>query len=181
MTIPDLATGVPAVEDVDPAHPTVKIYRLTDQSPIQWHENKIGGSDHFWWFYDVSDASRWFTALCISVLQPGQSVGFHSHKDETEGPYECWYMVLKGQGQLRTEYFDTYLDTYDAAFMPPDASHQFRNVSREPVWWLTLSSRGGEPLKVDTYNIECSEDRPGYWEEYERIMESRRSRGLPTP
>jgi mannose-6-phosphate isomerase-like protein (cupin superfamily) len=162
-------------------HPAVKIFRVKDQSQIRWHENKIGGTDHPWWFYDVRDVSKWFSMMCISVLQPGEASGFHSHRDETEGPYECWYFVMKGEGQLRTEYFDTPLYEFDAAYMPTNGAHQFRNVSKEPVWWMTLSSRGGTPLKVNTYLLECSEDRPGYMEEYERIMAARKERGLPTP
>jgi mannose-6-phosphate isomerase-like protein (cupin superfamily) len=170
-----------AAHEATEDHPQVGIFRVKDQSQIRWHENKIGGTDHPWWFYDVRDMSKWFTMMCISVLQPGEAAGFHSHRDETEGPYECWYFVMKGKGQLRTEYFDTDLDEFDAAFMPTGASHQFRNVSSEPVWWMTLSSRGGHPMKVDTYNMECSEERPGYMEEYERIMAARKKRGLPTP
>lgn len=167
--------------EVDPAHPEVRIFHLADQSVIRWHENKIGSTDHPWWFYEVADVSKWFHTACISVLQPGESCGFHSHLDTTEGPYECWYFTLRGRGQLRTEYFDTDLPEFSCAFMPTNASHQYRNNSLEPVWWLTLSTRGGQPMKVDTYQYECSEARPGYMEEYERIMEARRSRGLPTP
>lgn len=184
LVVPDYSVRAFDREDIDghdPEHPMAEIFRFTDQSPVMWHENKIGATNHPWWFYRVDHVSQWFTAMCISVLQPGEACGFHSHRDETEGPYECWYMCLEGQGQLRTEYFDTVLDTYDTAFMPTGCSHQFRNVGREPVWWMTLSTRGGHALKVDTYAIECSEDRPGYTEEYNRIMESRKARGLPTP
>lgn len=170
-----------AAEDATDEHPAVRIFRIKEQSQIRWHENKIGATDHPWWFYDVRDISKWFGMMCLSVIQPGESSGFHSHRDETEGPYECWYFVMKGEGQLRTEYFDTPLYEYDCAFMPTNASHQFRNVSTEPVWWMTLSSRGGHPMKVDTYKMECSEERPGYMEEYERIMAVRKERGLPTP
>lgn len=170
-----------ASQEADDDHPAVRIFRIKEQAQIRWHENKIGATDHPWWFYDVRDISKWFSMMCLSVLQPGEACGFHSHRDETEGPYECWYFVMKGEGQLRTEYFDTPMYELDCAFMPTGASHQFRNVSMEPVWWMTLSSRGGHPLKVDTYEMECSEERPGYMEEYERIMQARKKRGLPTP
>jgi mannose-6-phosphate isomerase-like protein (cupin superfamily) len=161
--------------------PRVEIFKREQQSLIRWHENKIGGTNMPWWFYDVTDVSKWFSMMCISVLQPGEAGGFHSHMDETEGPYECWYLVMKGHGELRTEYFDTPLNEFDAAYMPTGASHQFRNGGTEPVWWMTLSSRGGAPLRVDTYELECSEARPGYMEEYERIMAARKARGLRTP
>jgi mannose-6-phosphate isomerase-like protein (cupin superfamily) len=161
--------------------PKVEIFHLKDLPIIRWHENKIGGTDHVWWFYDVRNVSQWFAAGCVSCLQPGEAAGFHSHREETEGPYECWYLVMQGEGQLRTEYFDAVLPQFSAAFMPPGASHQMRNVSTEPMWWFTLSTRGGHPLAVDTYAVECSEDRPGYMEEYERIMEARSRNGLATP
>ena len=170
-----------STESASDARPPVSIFRMKDQTQIRWHENNIGGTNMPWWFYDVTDVSQWFSMMCVSCLQPGEAGGFHSHMDQTEGPYECWYLVLKGEGQLRTEYFDTSLYEFDAAYMPTNAAHQFRNVSTEPVWWMTLSSRGGQPLKVDTYELECSETRPGYMEEYNRIMAARKARGLPTP
>ena len=168
----------PADYSVDSQHPAAEIFRMKDQTQIRWHENNIGGTDHPWWFYKVSELSRWFSMMCISCLMPGECNGFHSHMEDTEGPYESWYMVLKGEAQLRTEYRDTTLREFDAAFMPPNASHQFRNISTAPCWWMTISSRGGQPLKVDTYSLECSEARPGYMEEYNRIIGARRSRGL---
>jgi mannose-6-phosphate isomerase-like protein (cupin superfamily) len=161
--------------------PSVSIFRFKDTFPVQWHENKIGATHRPWWFYNVSDVSDWFKIFCISCLQPGESEGFHSHLSEHEGPYECWYLVFDGQGQLRTEYADHGVEKFDACFMPPNASHQMRNNSTEPLWYGTLSSRGGHPLKVDTYLLECSEARPGYMEEYERIMAARKANGLPTP
>jgi mannose-6-phosphate isomerase-like protein (cupin superfamily) len=173
------ATG--AQNGASEERPRVEIFKLEEQSLIRWHENKIGGTNMPWWFYNVTDVSKWFSMMCISVLQAGEAGGFHSHMDVTEGPYECWYLVMKGQGELRTEYFDTPLKEFDAAYMPTGASHQFRNGGTEPVWWMTLSSRGGQPLRVDTYELECSEARPGYMEEYERIMAARKACGLRTP
>jgi mannose-6-phosphate isomerase-like protein (cupin superfamily) len=163
------------------ARPHVEIFHFEETFPVQWHENKIGATHRPWWFYDVGDVSQWFKILCISCLQPGQSEGFHSHLSKHEGQYECWYFVLDGVGELRTEYADHRLQKFDCAFMPPDSSHQMRNPSLEPLWYQTLSSRGGNPLAVDTYLLECSEARPGYMEEYERIMAARRANGLPTP
>lgn len=159
----------------------IKLFRFKDTFPVQWHENKIGATHRPWWFYDVRDVSDWFNIFCLSCLQPGQSEGFHSHLSEHEGPYECWYLVFDGEGQVRTEYADYHVERFDAAFMPPNSSHQMRNNSDKPLWYATLSSRGGHPLRVDTYAMECSEARPGYLEEYERIMAVRKQNGLPVP
>ena len=60
--------------EVNPEHPEVKIFHIADQSVIRWHENKIGSTDHAWWFYDVSDVSKWFHTGCISVLLPGSGM-----------------------------------------------------------------------------------------------------------
>lgn len=165
----------------DGPRPKITLFRFRETNPIQWHENKIGATHRPWWFYNVQDKSDWFNMFCLSCLQPGQSEGFHSHLSQHEGPYECWYLVYDGKGQVRTEFADYNVEKFDAMFIPTDASHQMRNNSTEPLWYATLSSRGGHPLKVDTYLLECSEDRPGYMEEYERIMEVRRKNGLPTP
>lgn len=49
MAVPDTSVrDVPDVEGVDPDHPMVEIFRLTDQSPVMWHENKIGSTNHPW-------------------------------------------------------------------------------------------------------------------------------------
>lgn len=161
--------------------PRVKIFHMRETNSILWERNQIGATDRKWWFYDVTAESKWFTAFCVGLLQPGEAEGFHSHLPEHEGPYECWYVVFSGRGELRTEYGDYPMEQFDAAFMPASSSHQMRNAGTEPLWWGTLSSRGGHPLQVDTYGISCSEDRPGYAEEYGRIMAARRDRGLPTP
>jgi mannose-6-phosphate isomerase-like protein (cupin superfamily) len=161
--------------------PHVEIFHMQDQFPALWTRNKIAATDRSWWFYDVRHASQWFTAFCIGLLEPGQSEGFHSHHPDTEGPYECWYVVLDGLGEVRTEFGDHRLGKFDAAFMPPASSHQMRNPGTERLWYGSISSRGNAPLVVDTYGIQCSEERPGYMEEYERIMAARRSRGLSVP
>ena len=73
MSFPESSVvDVPEVEGVDPDHPMVEIFRLTDQSPVMWHENKIGSTNHPWWFYNVTHVSKWFTAMCISVLLDGR-------------------------------------------------------------------------------------------------------------
>jgi oxalate decarboxylase/phosphoglucose isomerase-like protein (cupin superfamily) len=133
-----------------------------------------------WWFYSVVDKAKWFSMACIGCLLPGQSASMHTHSPEMEGPYECWYVVLEGKGELRTEFADYPLERFDAAFMPPGAAHQMRNAGTEPMYWLTLSSRGGAPLKVDVYAHQPAE-RPGYRDEYKRIMKSRKERGLRVP
>jgi len=156
----------------------VKIFKFKEQSPVLWPNNKIGATDRFWWLYDASKESKWFNCFCICCLQPGQSESMHSHMEEYEGPYETWYLIYDGIAELRTEYGNWILERFDAIFVPTGASHQIRNAGTEPLWWGSLSSRGGQPLKVDTYNIPCSEERPGYMEEFQRIVEARRKRGL---
>lgn len=158
--------------------PEVQIFKMKDQKIHLWERNQIGASDRHWWFYDVKESSQWFTAGCVGVLEPGQSEGFHTHLPQHEGPYECWYLVLQGKAQLRTEFGDHDLEAFDAAFMVPGSSHQIRNTSTERLFYFTLSSRGNAELKVNTYGISCSEERPGYAEEYARIMAARAERGL---
>lgn len=158
--------------------PQARVFHFEEALAILWERNKIGATDRHWWFYDVGDVSQWFRALCVGNLQPGQYEGFHSHLPEYEGPYETWYWIVRGQAEFRTEYQDFQMGPMDAVWIPPNVGHQMRNAGREPVWWLTLSSRGGHELAVDTYDISCSEDRPGYAEEYRRIMTERARRGL---
>ena len=179
--MPELITPKNPAAAPEGERPKIKLFRFADTFPVQWHENKIGATHRPWWFYDVRDSSDWFNIFCISCLQPGQSEGFHSHLPHNEGPYECWYLVYQGKGQVRTEFADYNVEKFDAAFFPPNAPPQRPKNRDEPLWYATLSSRGGHPLRVDTYQMECSEARPGYMEEYERIMAVRRENGLPVP
>ena len=161
--------------------PQVKVFHLVDIVPRFWPRNELGASDKYWWFYTATAVSRWFHSFCIACVQPGGASTFHSHMEEFEGPYETWYVVLEGQAEIRSEYADYPLERFDAAFMPAGASHQMRNVGTELLWYGTISSRGDSPLVVDTYEIPSGTARPGYLEEYNRIMEARRRRGLSVP
>jgi hypothetical protein len=66
-------------------------------------------------------------------------------------------------------------------FVPCDAPHQISNNGDDFLWYYTLSSRGDAELVLDTYAIPSGVDRPGYLEEYNRIIASRAARGLPIP
>lgn len=72
--------------------------------------------------------------------------------------------------------------------MPMNAAHQIRNPksSDKPAYYLSLSVYDHDAeipweCTIQDENGEfltCSEERPGYLEEYERIMRKRRERAL---
>ena len=158
------------------------IFRRIEVAPRNWPGNSIGASPRPWWFYSVDDRSKWFRAGCIGCLPPGGATALHSHLEEYEGPYESWYIILSGTGMIRNEYEDYIFEGGPAgAFVPANASHQLINNGTDFLWVLTTSSRGTEPLRVDTYSTPAGTERPGYLEEYNRIIAARRDRGLPVP
>lgn len=151
-------------------------------APRQWPANTLGASAKPWWFYTVADVSKWYHSACISSIPPGGASTFHTHMERYEGPYETFYVVLQGTALIRNEYEDFVFEGgLSGVFVPHDASHQIINAGEGPLWYLTHSSRGGVPLKVDVYSTPSGAERPGYLEEYNRIMAARQNNGLPLP
>lgn len=159
------------------------VFKRRGIAPRQWPANTLGASAKPWWFYTVTEQSRWFHSACISCIGPGGSSTFHSHMERFEGPYETFYIALKGTAFIRGEYQDYLFEGPGPAgvYVPANAAHQIINNGEDPLWYLTISSRGGTPLMVDVYNTPSGADRPGYLEEYNRIIASRRGRGLAVP
>lgn len=173
--------GAALVKPLDgAAAPKVFWRHLT--APRQWPANELGASAKPWWYYTVADESTWFHTACISCIPPGGASTFHTHMTEFEGPYETWYLVVRGRALIRNEHEDFYFPTGPSGvFVPADASHQMINNGDDFLWYLTISSRGSAPLALNTYDMPSGVDRPGYLDEYHRIIDARRSRGLPTP
>jgi mannose-6-phosphate isomerase-like protein (cupin superfamily) len=160
--------------------PTIFNRRLL--GPRQWPANPLGATAKPWWFYTVDAQSSWYHSACVSSIAPGGSSTFHTHMERYEGPYETFYIVLNGSALIRSEFGDAiYADRPSGVYVPSDASHQIINNGEEPLWYYTLSSRGDAPLALDTYSIPSGVERPGYLEEFNRILAARESRGLIVP
>jgi mannose-6-phosphate isomerase-like protein (cupin superfamily) len=159
------------------------VFKRREIAPRQWPANTLGASAKPWWFYTVTEQSRWFHSACVSCIGPGGSSTFHSHMERFEGPYETFYIALKGTALIRGEYQDYLFEGPGPAgvYVPANSAHQIINNGEDLLWYLTISSRGGTPLLVDVYNTPSGADRPGYLEEYNRIIASRRARSLPVP
>ena len=151
-------------------------------APRQWPANTLGATAKPWWFYTVTASSKWYHSACVSSLPPGGASTFHTHMEPYEGPYETFYIVLQGTALIRNEYEDFVFEGGPSGvYVPADASHQIINSGEGQLWYLTLSSRGGVPLKLDVYNMPSGAERPGYLEEFNRIMAMRQENGLPLP
>ena len=151
-------------------------------APRQWPANSLGATAKPWWFYTVTASSKWYHSACVSSLPPGGASTFHTHMEPYEGPYETFYIVLQGTALIRNEYEDFVFEGGPSGvYVPADASHQIINSGDGQLWYLTISSRGGVPLKVDVYNMPSGAERPGYLEEFNRIMAMRQENGLPLP
>jgi len=142
---------------------------------------KTGADERPEWF--VAFDSEWFYTSDLVTLEPGDGIDFHSHLPEHEGPVEEYYWIYGGNPQLRTEYRDEPLGAYDLMYYPPGASHQIRNTGTDTVWfgaWISVGGQGGA-FELDPEDGWGLENRPGYVEEFRRIMAARAERGLPLP
>lgn len=176
------------------AHPAPVVCNFNPRMiAFTWPSNRIGATERVLSGTGMLPGiANFLEAYGISILQPGQSEGFHSHLAEWEGkggPYEEWYIVLEGELELRTEYGDFLLKKWDGAYIPLNAAHQVRNPkwSTTPAIYMSLScfnckseNRWDSAIQ-DKYGefMTCSEERFGYMKEYKRIMNKRRNRGLP--
>lgn len=162
--------------------PQPAVLRFSETSPVRVPESeRVGASGRPTWFHDVD--ADWFHGGSLLKLEPGERVAFHSHLPETEGPFEDAYWVFDEGGELRTEYWDEPLGAYDAVHFPPGAAHQIRNAGTETLWFGSWTSVGGRDgaFGLDPATGFAPEDRPGYVDEYDRIMAARKERGLPLP
>jgi uncharacterized cupin superfamily protein len=167
--------------DGDPIEdrPEASLVRFVDADVVDREANEIGSSDHRVWYYAFPEA-RWLSLATLTTLEPGASTSFRSHGTETDGPIERTYRILSGTIELRTEYGDERLRSFDTVFCPTNAAHQFRNGGTERCWiasWAS-GSDGTAPLELTETP---PEERPGYIDEYERVMAARRERDPSLP
>lgn len=142
---------------------------------------KTGASERPEWF--VAFDSEWFYTSDLVKLEPGDAIDFHSHLPEHEGAVEEYYWIYEGDAELRTEYRDEPLGSYELMYYPPGASHQICNTGTETVWfgaWISVGGQGGA-FELDPEEGWGLENRPGYVDEYRRIMAARADRNLPLP
>lgn len=174
--------GVDAFDAPTEGRPRPIVQRFPETSPARIPgSDRIDASARPTWFHDVD--ADWFHGGSLLKLEPGERVAFHSHLPEHEGAFEDAYWVFGDGGELRTEYWDERLEPYDAMHFPPGAAHQVRNVGTDTLWFGSWTSVGDEDgaFELDPDGGFAPEDRPGYVEEYDRIMAARKERGLPLP
>jgi len=170
--------------DGDPIEdrPEPVVSRFEEIMPVTFAKNDIGANaDYHAWFYDLpDDQTDWFHIGAVIKLEPGEYVDFHTHTEAVEGPYEEFYWVLDGRARLRSEYWDTTLERFDCAYFPTGTAHQLGNAGTDTLWFGAWVSLGGNEMTVDIEGMD-PEERPGYLEEYRRIMAARAERGLSVP
>lgn len=183
------ARGLSLPPYIDPAdqapdemgpEPVVKSFRDTHAITMQ-ASTKTGGDERREWFTDLSESQHFFVADLIR-LDPGEQVNFHTHQEQYEKYFEEAYWVYAGEGKLRTEYWDRSMSPLDLMYFPPGAAHQVANVGTETLWFGAMTSVGPEDPEFNLESTEQTvEDRPGYVEEYRRILAARKLNDLSLP
>lgn len=166
--------GDPCIE-----RPESTLVRFGESEVTKHRPNDIGGTEHKTWYYTFEDA-EWFPLAMLIALEPGESTSFISHAEATDGPKERTYRVVAGDVELRTEFSDERMGTFDVAYCPPGSAHQLRNIGTDTAW-ITSWACVGEEGSVEELLETRPENRPGYDREYDRIMAARDARGLHVP
>jgi len=166
--------GDPLVE-----RPETSLVRFGESNAVRQHPNEIGGTEHRTWYYTFEE-EKWLPVAVLVALEPGESTSFLSHGPDTDGPKERTYRVVEGNVELRTEYGDERLRAFDVVYCPPGGAHQLRNVGTETAWITSWACAGDQDAVRELVEIRPA-DRPGYREEYERIMAARNKRELHVP
>lgn len=160
--------------------PATSLIRFSESEPVTHRmADDVGSTGYQAWYYQFPQ-SNWIPLAALIELKPGESTAFLSHNEATDGAMECAYRVLKGNAELRTEFWDERLRQFDTVFCPAGAAHQFRNIGTESCRFVMWVSAGGKDTPLNLAETEPA-DRPGYIEEYERIIAARKARGLRLP
>lgn len=72
-------------------------------------------------------------AFAHSTLQPGHSIGFHIHKDESET-----YYIYSGTAEFNDNGTLTTANAGDVLFTPPGEGHGLKNIGTEPLEFIAL-------------------------------------------
>jgi quercetin dioxygenase-like cupin family protein len=68
-------------------------------------------------------------------VQQGGHTPQHRHDSEHE------ILVLKGEGEVKSEQGNRPIKTGDAVYIPPNEEHQFINTGREPLQFICVVPR----------------------------------------
>ena len=83
--------------------------------------------------------ARSLSSSCVSLL-PGERVGEHT----TEGKEELLF-VLEGVATLLLGGTATKIPAGEAAYVPPNATHDVANEGRSPLSYVYVTARTGKP------------------------------------
>jgi len=68
-----------------------------------------------------------------STLQPGCSIGYHVHQDESET-----YYIYSGTGEFNDNGTLVKVSTGDVTFTPAGEGHGIKNIGSEPLEFIAL-------------------------------------------
>lgn len=111
------------------------MYKRKDEQTVVVRSNMMGGKGdiqirNFLMQEDAAGAGRLFS---INTIQPGDSIGYHAHKDEFEV-----YVVLKGVAKIVDDGEEYLLYEGDMMQCKSGSSHSIENVGTEPLEHLAL-------------------------------------------
>ena len=84
-------------------------------------------------YYDKPEKLRNFM---LAELEPGASVGYHVHNNESES-----YYILSGEGVYNDDGEEIPVKTGDVTFTPDGHGHGIENTGSEPLKFIALIIR----------------------------------------
>ena len=90
------------------------------------------GQVHFTYLVDCSKEKN-VTLLSELTLQPGSSIGYHSHDTNVE-----YYLILSGSGIVNDNGIDAPVKAGDTVITKDGASHSITNNGNEPLVFIAV-------------------------------------------
>jgi mannose-6-phosphate isomerase-like protein (cupin superfamily) len=109
--------------------------RKSNEFRVEQVPNLMGGEGilqrtHFFEMEDFNGKGRLFGKF---LLTPGQSIGYHIHKDEQEA-----YLITKGQALFNDDGAEVELNPGDLAVCQNGHYHSIKNVSDNDLEFIAL-------------------------------------------
>jgi mannose-6-phosphate isomerase-like protein (cupin superfamily) len=80
--------------------------------------------------HEANGAGRLFAK---TVVEPGNSIGFHTHNGEMEA-----YYIIKGKGLLSDNGNEVVLEPGDCNVCPDGQAHSFKNIGEETLEFIAV-------------------------------------------
>lgn len=142
LILKEAALGEAAVRTVEGRKQRSRRVRWDWLPPAGTPGSPINDQDHPWPKAENGDLRAYdphleceHVAFSIGHLQPGQSVGHHTHEQAEET-----YILMQGRSQIRIGETVVEAKAFDAFRFPADVPRSVYNHTQEDCWWVFIGT-----------------------------------------